>query len=170
VGKARKETAGKANQFPLMAGTARATAETGEASEAALLLDPTGDEPPEKHLEFLRNGTVRAAKVNGVESERGRVTIDVVALLRRGLVEARERAAGETEVAIQHVRDTMKDISDISQMKGIGKKERAAKLAELEARLARNVADIDEKTAPDKHYTAVTGAMVRAFKAEVGLP
>lgn len=169
VGLDRKETKGKANQFPLAPGSVRATAQTGMAGERPLLLDPTAGARPERHLEFLPDGIVRPALVNGAESERGRVTIDVVALLRRDLVDARAVAARETEAAIQHVRDTMADISEFKVLPGISAEKRKEKLAELRVRLDRNLADMEAKAAPATPYSMVAEALVRAFKAEVGL-
>lgn len=169
VGQERKETKGKANQFPLAPGSVRATTEDAVAAEVPLLLDPTAGARPERHLEFLPDGIVRPALVNGVESERGQVTIEVVALLRRDLVDARAVAATETEAAIQHVRDTMSDIAEFKALPGISAAKRKAKLEELRIRLDRNLADMEAKAAPATPYSAVAEAMVRAFKKANGL-
>jgi uncharacterized protein (TIGR02646 family) len=169
VGSDRKETKGKANQFPLAAGSVRATTEAEVAAERPLLLNPTAGPRPERHLEFLDDGIVRPALVNGAESERGKVTIDVLALQRRDLVEAREVAATETKAAIQHVRDTMADIADFKALPGISAAKRKEKLAELRIRLDRNVAEMEAKAAPATPYSAVAETLVRAFKQANGL-
>jgi uncharacterized protein (TIGR02646 family) len=163
-----KATAGKANQFPLAAGSVRAADAAGIAAEVPLLLDPTADDP-EMHLEFLPNGIVRPTVVAGMPSERGRVTIDVVALLRWDLVDARKVAGREAEVAIAHVRQTMDDIAFLTSEERITKETKEARLAVLRARLERDVADMEAKADPETPYSAVAEALVRAFKAEKGL-
>jgi uncharacterized protein (TIGR02646 family) len=84
---------GKANQFPLAPGSARAKAPGQEAAEQALLLDPCRDAAPEAHLEFFEKdgfSLVRPAlDAAGVESPRGRASMDVYGLLRKTLVDAR---------------------------------------------------------------------------------
>ena len=169
VGRERKETKGKANQFPLAPGSVRATTEAEIEAEVPLLLNPTAGPRPEKHLEFLADGTVRPALVNGAESELGKVTIDVLALLRRDLVEARELAAKATKAAIQNVRDTLDDIAEFEALPGISAAKRKERLAALEIRLDRNVAEMEVKAARNTPYSAVAVPLVRAFKAEKGL-
>jgi uncharacterized protein (TIGR02646 family) len=75
----------KASRFPTMAPRARAEA-TGNAlaDEQPLLLDPCLDDPS-SHLVFDEQGLVSSP------TERGRVTIEVVALNREPLVEARRQ-------------------------------------------------------------------------------
>ncbi len=169
VGKERKETKGKANQFPLAPGSVRATTEADVAAEVPLLLNPTAGDRPDRHLEFLPDGIVRPALVKGAESERGQVTIDVLALLRRDLADARAVAAKETVAAIQHVRDTMDDIADFKALPDISAAKRKEKIEELRVRLDRNIADMEAKAAPATPYSAVAEALVRAFKKANGL-
>ncbi len=89
------ETAGKANAFPLSSEKSRAKKPGDENKESRLLLHPYLDEP-EKHLDFVwgtgsvDDGWVRPARSpSGRASTKGRVTIEVCALQRRGLVAAR---------------------------------------------------------------------------------
>jgi len=72
---------------------ARAQASDGAATadrETALLLDPCRDDP-ETELEFLEDGTVQST------TERGRNTIEVFALNRASLVEARRDICGRVD-------------------------------------------------------------------------
>ena len=89
------KTAGKANAFPLSSERSRARRPGEESKEARLLLHPYLDHP-EKHLDFVwgtgsvDDGWVRPARSpSGRPSTKGRVTIEVCALQRRGLVAAR---------------------------------------------------------------------------------
>lgn len=82
---------GKANQFPLVDESRRASEPGKERGERPYLLDPTVDDPDE-HLEFIDEGLVRGALRNGGESDRGNKTIAVLGLRRPHLVgERRDR-------------------------------------------------------------------------------
>jgi uncharacterized protein (TIGR02646 family) len=89
------KTAGKANRFPL--GSAfRASAPGQEKQERRLLLHPYFDRP-EKHLRFVTDsGTIRDGEIepvrspSGRASAKGKASIDVYALQRRGLVLKRQ--------------------------------------------------------------------------------
>ncbi len=168
VGVERRMAAGKANQFPLGTGSVRGTPTKGVTREKALLLDPTVDDPAE-HLEFLPDGGVRPTEVGGKDDARGRATIDVVALQRRDLVDARAAAALATRAAITHVVETLDDIARFESMPGLSKKQRDALLADFRARLARNLRELEAKANPETPYSAVAEAMIADFKAERGL-
>lgn len=91
-GEKKKKLRGKANQFPLAPGSPRASAPGEEAAERALLLDPCRDSDLDGHVEFLEKegwSLVQPSKVGGVESERGKASIDVYGLQRSGLVQTR---------------------------------------------------------------------------------
>ncbi|TDE94074.1 hypothetical protein EXU48_11510 [Occultella glacieicola] len=77
----------KGSRFPVRG--ARSDADEPWASEDALLLDP-GREDLGAHLLYQTDGTVAGA------SERGRVTIEVLALNRSALVQRRARQIGAT--------------------------------------------------------------------------
>lgn len=88
-------TAGKANDFPLASEKTRATKPGEEAQEDRLLLHPCRDFP-EKHLSFVwgtgsvDDGWVQPGRSpSGRASAKGKATIEVCALQRRGLVAAR---------------------------------------------------------------------------------
>lgn len=93
----RKMVLGKGNRFPVDG--ARATDRLSLANENALLLSPYVD-TPETHLEFLREGVVRAKKssVKAVNS------IEVYALNRSGLVNERYERVLLVEKAIHRIR------------------------------------------------------------------
>jgi uncharacterized protein (TIGR02646 family) len=82
------ELSGKANHFPLLDESKRASAPNGEVGEEPLLLNPTLDDPDE-HLEFLAKGLVRPAQPQGTDSVRGKATIDILGLRRHELVRLR---------------------------------------------------------------------------------
>lgn len=168
AGETGRKTLGKANQFPLAAGTARARAEGAETTERPMLLDPTVDDPAE-HLEFLPDGNIRPAQINGKDSERGAATIDVVALRRIDLVHARKMAATTTATAIENVRHTQEEIAFLLQQNGIDPDQRQQRLTRLRLRLREQVHDMELKAAPETPYSAVADALVRAFKAELNL-
>ena len=90
-------TAGKANAFPLPTEKRRGHRPGEERQERPLLLHPYFDEPKD-HLEFVwdigpvEDGHIRPRRNgSGRESVRGRATIDVCALQRLRLVQARQR-------------------------------------------------------------------------------
>jgi hypothetical protein len=84
----RRKT-GKGSWFPLEDESARATCEGEEEREQPLLLHPYEDDPAE-HLEFVEDGVIRArGRADGQPSRRGEVTIDLLGLNRRGLVDMR---------------------------------------------------------------------------------
>jgi len=83
-------TAGKGNWFPLASERTRAQAPEREADEDRLLLHPYRDFP-DRHLEFIDEGVVRARlSPGGRASPKGHASIEVYALQRPGLVKARE--------------------------------------------------------------------------------
>jgi len=100
----REELRGKGNLFPLASPRTRATGPRARLErEEPLLLNPSSTaatNDPSRHLEFVvdptdneTNGLVRPALVNGVESEKGRVSIGVLGLDRPRLKEARAKIA-----------------------------------------------------------------------------
>lgn len=83
-------TMGKANQFPISNEARRAQAEDEERNEGRLLLHPYLDFP-ERHLEFVEDGIVRPRATSGRSSVKGSKSILVYALLRPGVVQARQQ-------------------------------------------------------------------------------
>jgi uncharacterized protein (TIGR02646 family) len=104
------DVSGKANIFPVEDETKRWRNHRAECKEVHLLLNPC-DDKPESHLEFLRDGVIRAKKRGSVESLRGLRSIEVFGLRRSDLVEQRaekerlvrtavERALKAAEIAV----------------------------------------------------------------------
>lgn len=102
----KKRVRGKGNHFPLEPGSKRARSPGKETEERPLLLHPELGEPGE-HLEFLaeedRAGLIRAALVSGQPSEKGVQSIEVYALDRPGLQQARQKVAAKL---LSHLRNT----------------------------------------------------------------
>ena len=96
-------TTGKGNQFPLLAGTARATAPGHEAHEQPLLLDPCRTNPA-PHLLFRSDGYVEPrSSAEEQAAPRGLATIEVCGLYRASLVESRRRAATRLRDAMEAI-------------------------------------------------------------------
>ncbi|MDB4890491.1 MAG: hypothetical protein JWL61_2346 [Gemmatimonadetes bacterium] len=102
----KKVVRGKGNFFPIVPGSRRARRPGQEKNEQPLLLHPEVDQP-DQHLEFItdhdRVGLVRPALVNGSESARGAASVDVYALDRPQLIQARSEHAKRL---ISHIRNT----------------------------------------------------------------
>jgi uncharacterized protein (TIGR02646 family) len=90
-----KETKGKANFFPLLAGTVRAAKKGDELHEDPLLLNPCNpDHDPAMHLLFRSDGLVEPRKSTEEQAKpRGMATIETCALHRSTLVEVRRADA-----------------------------------------------------------------------------
>lgn len=82
-------TSGKANAFPLARESKRARQPGEESNEEPLLLNPCVDDP-EKHLEFLKEGNIRACRISKRKnSPKGLTSIEIYGLRRKDLVEER---------------------------------------------------------------------------------
>lgn len=96
-------TTGKANQFPLVGGMARASKADDEAAERALLLDPCRDDPL-LHLLFRADGWIDPrATAEETAEPRGLATIEVCGLYRAALVESRRRASTRLREAMDSI-------------------------------------------------------------------
>lgn len=83
-----RRLSGKESQFPIVAGSKRATQPGGEKNEKRLLLHPYLDRP-ERHLVYKDDGIVGWARPGARPSKKGEQSILVYGLLRIGLVRAR---------------------------------------------------------------------------------
>lgn len=153
------KTAGKANNFPIGSERNRAAAPGGERKERRLLLHPYFDQPDE-HLRFVADkGTIEDGEVQPVRSASGRpsrratVSIDVYALQRLGLIEARRalirKLLGHLEVAKQIKEAVVRNPSD----QGLRDAFRAA------------VDDLKNYVSPDQEYSAMCRQIVAEFGA-----
>lgn len=95
---------GKANKFPLVSERTRAVKEGDEKREKHLLLNPCLDKP-EKYLEFTEEGQVRAAlDLRNKENPRGKNSIVVYGLARKGLAHRRFPRAREVLASIKRLK------------------------------------------------------------------
>jgi uncharacterized protein (TIGR02646 family) len=99
----RERLAGKADQFPVDTGTARATAPGQETGEVPLLLNPCDDDP-EAFLRVTGAAVVKPADADGLAARRARASIDVYALNRSGLVLARKEHLRRIKLRVGRIR------------------------------------------------------------------
>jgi uncharacterized protein (TIGR02646 family) len=98
-----RSKSGKANHFPLLPGTPRATCQGETALESPLLLDPCTDTPGD-HLQFFADGFVAPALTEAEKATpKGRSTIDVYGLTRDVLVAQRHGLAIKIKAVMQSV-------------------------------------------------------------------
>jgi uncharacterized protein (TIGR02646 family) len=151
-------TAGKANAFPLPSEKRRARGRGDERRERPLLLHPYFDEPAE-HLQFVwgtdtvDDGQVRPKRTaGGRESKRGRVTIDVCALQRLGLVTARRTHLKLLTAFLEVVVDRKAEA------------DRAPGDPDARKRFENAVADVRRLFVDgDPEYTAMTTQVIQAY-------
>ena len=135
------QTLGKANQFPIVSETKRATKEDEEKDEARLLIHPSLDRP-ESHLVFEPDGIV------SWKTRKGRESVRVYALLRRGLVQARQGFQLELR-------------THISIARGLARKlEEDGPDADLEALLLEELQALARFVAPEHEYSATAKALI----------
>lgn len=150
-----RATAGKANRFPVGAEARRARRPGEEADEPRLLLHPYFDEPA-KHLRFVtdlrspRAGEVEPAPVGRkrTPSPQGQASIEVYALQRRGLVDARLAMLKRLTMALADVED---DVDEINS---------AGLTPHLAERFKRHVAELKGYARPDQEYSAMCAQMI----------
>ena len=141
-------TLGKSNQFPIGSEAKRAAKEDEEKGEARLLVHPCLDDPT-KHFAFEPDGIV------SWKTKKGRESIRVYALLRRGLVSQRK----ERQLEIR---------THISIARGL-----ARKLAsdgpdpDLAAMLAEEIAALTRFLEPGQEYSAMARSMIEPVLEEL---
>jgi hypothetical protein len=147
-----REVGGKENQFPLADELLRGRDPDAEAGEepARLLLNPCKDHP-ERHLEFLPNGLVRAKR----RSRRGAASIKVYALRRKGLKE--ERLARLLRLAEQ-----MDDILFLAE-----RHEKTPGDAGLKARLDLQLGRLEGEMDATEPYAGLARQFISAFQASL---
>jgi uncharacterized protein (TIGR02646 family) len=145
-GQPNRVTLGKATQFPLSDETLRVRALGSVAAEepARLLLHPCIDQP-EEHLSFDVEGLVRPRLDSlGNPSERGKVSITVYALQRKGLVEARLKVLTQLRLQLNTLgylvteRNTLKALGATHAVIDANGQQIAAVRDSVRAMLARN--------------------------------
>ena len=151
-----RAVSGKANQFPLIDESKRASAPDEEAREEPLLLDPTRDNP-DAHLEFISEGVVRPALRNGAESERGRATIGVLGLSRHELVRTRR----DRQLWID---DEIAYFKEAAQRFGQDPSDSFAKSV-----LKRAMRGLEKHMQPSSPYASMARQRIRPVLEEVGI-
>ena len=134
-------TLGKANQFPISSEAKRAAKEGQEKVEGRLLVHPCFDDPS-KHFVFQSDGII------SWKSRKGRESIQVYALLRRGLVNRRK----ELELEVR---------THTSIARGLARKlETDGPDADLEAMLAEELTALARFVDPTHDYSALARTLI----------
>lgn len=144
------EKVGKGNNFPLANESKRRLTPKSRKREVPLILDPTQDEP-EKYLEFTEHGMVRPTQVDGVDNQRGKVSIKVYALQRNGLVQERRGRALLVLAQIQRVRDVVEDFN------------REPGNKRFENRLDMEMAELEKYMQPEAEYAGMARQLIKKF-------
>jgi uncharacterized protein (TIGR02646 family) len=142
-----EQTLGKANQFPISSEAKRAAKEGEERAEGRLLVHPCLDDPS-KHLVFEPDGIV------SWKTRKGKESIRVYALLRRGLVQARKDFQLEVLTHVTIARGLARELEN-----GPNERLEALLLTELQA-LARFID-------PSHEYSATARALVEPVVEEL---
>lgn len=154
----------KANFFPVRGGRAALLTSLDEVreSEAAILLDPCFDQP-EKHLEFRWNGTCVS------RTQRGSITINILALNRSSLVASRLKVFVEFLSRLRAMQTSPAPIALLSDTS-----EYVGALISLTGRLAEDLGersghDIRSSDAVEMIHEAISNAtdqeIIEAFEA-----
>jgi uncharacterized protein (TIGR02646 family) len=149
---------GKGSQFPLSDESKRVRAHGGNIAAEAdlrLLLHPCVDQPTE-HLAFDETGLVRAI-VNGVESPRGKASIDVYALQRKDLVEARRDQINELRSKIDDLQRLVRQHNRMANSADFPDDGRSENLDHI----AKTVMGIRTMMLPEAVYIAAKRGWVR---------
>jgi uncharacterized protein (TIGR02646 family) len=136
-----EQTLGKANQFPIASEAKRAAKEGEEKQEGRLLVHPSLDDPS-KHFVFEPDGIV------SWKSSKGRESIRVYALLRRGLVNRRKELQLEIRTHISIARGLARKLEDDGPD------------ADLEALLTEELAALARFIEPAHVYSAMARALI----------
>lgn len=146
-------TAGKSDAFPLASETSRATAPGMEKAERRLVLHPYLDHP-EKHLEFVwGTGTIDDGWVRPRRgSAKGKATITVCALQRRGLRAARRDRLLDLVAHLESVVEARDNVH------------RHPDDPELMAQLDRRLADVSRFVADHAPYSAMCRQVVESYR------
>lgn len=151
----KKVTMGKMNFFPIEDESKRATKPGEEINEKPLLVHPIDDEPSE-HLEFTKDGIVRAAlDKKGNPSNRGEISIKIYALSRPELVERRSNHASKILAQIERVKEAEKFMRDYEND------------PRFEAALRRELAALAEYLEPKQEYSALARTLAENFINEM---
>jgi uncharacterized protein (TIGR02646 family) len=165
-GQSAKVKLGKQAQFPLSDEAKRVrqhTVDVKTEETARLLLDPCTDDPDE-FLMFDDEGLIHPrVDAAGKVMEKGKVSIDVYALQRKGLVEARLRVINDVIFQFEQLRIAAVEFDKLKQ-------QRAAQ-ADVQAKgdqLRRIRQHLARRTASDAPYLGMVRGYIRRTKAAGG--
>jgi uncharacterized protein (TIGR02646 family) len=148
--------AGKANQFPLLDESKRAKRARELAREKPLLLNPYRDDP-QKHLTFVTDDEEKLGLVQpkldrwGRESLRGKASIEVYALQRRGLVEVREI----------YIKEIRRDIARIKNLRTVALNMPGT--PGIDNQIVSDIEALMEKINPDRPFAAAARQLITPF-------
>lgn len=144
---------GKGGRFPIADERRRARKPGAERWEKPLLLDPTRDNPA-KHLLFDATGLVQPrSDRRGVQSEKGRVSIEVYGLARPALAERRKSHATLVLAQCARVKELLADLEE----HGVPRKRRE----DLRKRLIREVRVLRGYCGRKGEFLALSRALVK---------
>jgi uncharacterized protein (TIGR02646 family) len=147
-GSARKS--GKGENFPIVDEAARATAKDEERKEGRLLLNPYLDNP-NVHLSFDEEGLVRPARSrSGRQSRKGRVSIEVLGLLRQPLVDRRAAVAKDVVARMESIERLMRV-------------EERTRDAELREQIREDMSALKGRLEEDQEYTTMVRQLAGPF-------
>lgn len=151
---------GKANLFPIANPSQRAKKPGQERFERRLLLNPCTDWP-NRHLEFIQEGAVRAALIDGKPSPQGRSSIEVYGLDRPGLVLERHRWQIQIEGGLARLTKILKKLD-------VAKLPRSRRL-ELKTDLKEEMRQIKRYMQLDQPYAGMAVQIVTRFFAQYNI-
>lgn len=162
-GQSKQVALGKGSQFPLSDATVRVRHHDHDiAAEqpACLLLHPCLDRP-ENHIVFDAEGLVRPVGQGAGASEKGRISIDVYALQRKHLVEARRGEVARLREKVDTLIFLVRQHNALAAVTGDTAGLRADNAAEIEKCLA----SIKAMMVPSAEYVAAKRDWLRAADA-----
>ncbi|HEX3526538.1 MAG TPA: hypothetical protein VH988_05685 [Thermoanaerobaculia bacterium] len=162
-GQPEKTTLGKETQFPLSDEQHRARNRAPLVNEETvrLLLNPCGNDEPEKHLMFDDQGLIHPRPdANNVPSGAGTMSIAVYALRRKPLVENRLKELNRFRLLFENLNHLVKNHNDL---RSLGASQ--AMLDNNGAQIARVKSAMVEMLGPKGQYLAMLRDWIRRAKA-----
>ncbi|RZJ87495.1 MAG: hypothetical protein EOO20_15950 [Chryseobacterium sp.] len=161
-----KRTMGKKNQFPLSDNKKRARTHKKKIAEEEpyrLLIDP-GLEDPLKFIDFDDQGMIiPKAFATGKTNLKGEVSIEVFALYRKKLVDARKMHALTVMAALTTYRKLSADLQiDMAYLP-------AARIQQKELDMEEEIKKLNVYTRPDQLFSAMSLTLIKNFLKKMGI-
>lgn len=160
------KTLGKKNQFPLSIDRKRIRTHTKEISVEEpyrLLIDPSKEDPSD-FLEFDDKGLIfPRKKVNMINDPKGEATIEVFALLRKKLVEARKKHALTLMTALKTYEDLSKVLEENQDNLS------STFISRIKTMLAEQIQNLKVYTQEDQIFSGMSLSIVKAFLDKKGI-